>query len=84
MLETIGFVLLVSTCGGDACEALPVTEDIYTKHECEHRLKYIAKRRPNLYFMCNEVMRETGSGDDNSPGNPENTLPPDEQPEPLN
>ena len=62
---------------------LPVTEDIYTRHECELRLKYIAKRRPNLYFMCNEVMRENGSGDDDSPGipdDPEDTLPPDEQP----
>ncbi|MFH2331167.1 hypothetical protein ABK654_13965 [Morganella morganii] len=87
MLETIGFVLLVSTCGDDACEALPVTEDIYTRHECELRLKYIAKRRPNLYFMCNEVMRENGSGDDDSPGipdDPEDTPPPDEQPQPLN
>ena len=77
MLETIGFVLLVSTCGNDACEALPVTEDLYTQKECEARLTYIAKRRPSLYFMCNEVMRENGSdpADDSQSGTPENTPP---------
>ncbi|WP_413493006.1 hypothetical protein [Morganella psychrotolerans] len=77
MLETIGFVLLVSTCGNDACEALPVTEDLYTQKECDIRLAYIAKRRPNLYFMCNEVMRETGSdsADDSRSDTPENIPP---------
>ena len=33
----IGFVLLVSACGHDACDALPVTEHIYpTQAACEH------------------------------------------------
>lgn len=36
MLTLAGFILLVSACGTDACDALPVTEDIYlNKQSCE-------------------------------------------------
>jgi hypothetical protein len=36
MLTLAGFILLVSACGTDACDALPVTEDIYlNKQSCD-------------------------------------------------
>ncbi|MCW0137431.1 hypothetical protein OIU92_27280 [Escherichia coli] len=28
MIESVGFVLLVGTCGNDACDAIPVTENL--------------------------------------------------------
>lgn len=66
MLEIIGFVLLVSACGDDACDALPVTDDIYSKQECEIRLEYIQKKRPNLVFFCSEVLRQSSDIPDNN------------------
>ncbi|EMU5280961.1 hypothetical protein ACR3CL_003584 [Yersinia enterocolitica] len=54
----IGFVLLVSSCGLDACDALPVTEDIYpTQSECQQISTLIKERRPDVVLMCSEVYR---------------------------
>ncbi len=54
----IDFVLLVSSCGFDACDALPVTEDVYpTKSECLQISTLIKERRPNAVLMCSEVYR---------------------------
>ncbi|WP_167373277.1 hypothetical protein [Pantoea alhagi] len=54
----IGFVLLVSACGHDACDALPVTEHIYpTRAACEHMATRIHQRRPNAVLLCGEVHR---------------------------
>lgn len=54
----IGFVLLVSSCGLDACDALPVTEDIYpTQSECLTISTLIKERRPNVVLVCGEVYR---------------------------
>lgn len=54
----IGFVLLVSSCGFDACEALPVTEDIYpTQSECQVASTRLQERRPDAVLMCSEVYR---------------------------
>jgi hypothetical protein len=54
----IGFVLLVSACGYDACEALPVSERIYpTKVDCETMENRIHKVRPNVVLLCGEVHR---------------------------
>lgn len=54
----IGFVLLVSSCGFDACEALPVTEYIYpAQSECQAVSTLIKERRPNVVLMCSEVYR---------------------------
>lgn len=54
----IGFVLLVSSCGLDACEALPVSDDIYpTQSECLQISTLIKERRPNVVLMCSEVYR---------------------------
>ncbi|WP_186366984.1 hypothetical protein [Yersinia aleksiciae] len=55
----IGFVLLVSSCGFDACDALPVSEDIYpTQSECLTTSELIKERRPNAVLMCSEVYRQ--------------------------
>ncbi|BFI66089.1 hypothetical protein okayama3_16740 [Yersinia pseudotuberculosis] len=55
----IGFVLLVSACGMDACEALPVTEDIYsTRHECIDVALRLHERRPDVVLLCGEVYRQ--------------------------
>ena len=54
----IGFVLLVSTCGHDACDALPVSEKIYpTKIVCENMASRIRKVRPDVVLICGEVHR---------------------------
>ncbi len=54
----IGFVLLVSACGHDACDALPVSERIYpTKEACEQMANRIHKVRPNVVLLCGEVHR---------------------------
>ncbi|CNL10350.1 Uncharacterised protein [Yersinia frederiksenii] len=54
----IGFVLLISSCGFDACEALPVTEDIYpTQSECQQISTLIKERRTDAVLMCGEVYR---------------------------
>ncbi|ARD19783.1 hypothetical protein [Edwardsiella piscicida] len=55
----IGFVLLVSPCGHDACDALPVTEDIYpTRLECQRMIDRLHQRRPNVVLFCGEVYRD--------------------------
>lgn len=54
----IGFVLLVSSCGLDACEALPVSDDIYpTQSECLTISTLIKERSPDAVLMCGEVYR---------------------------
>ncbi|NIF23461.1 MULTISPECIES: hypothetical protein [Pantoea] len=55
----IGFVLLVSACGNDACDALPVSERIYpTKAQCEQMAVRIQKVRPHVVLLCGEVHRD--------------------------
>ncbi|AJJ20125.1 MULTISPECIES: hypothetical protein [Yersinia] len=62
----IGFVLLVSTCGMDACEALPVTDDVYTtRHECMEVAARIHARRPDVILLCGEVYRQSDSDQSN-------------------
>ncbi|ARD38346.1 hypothetical protein F8538_07995 [Edwardsiella ictaluri] len=55
----IGFVLLVSPCGHNACDALPVTEDIYpTRTECQQMINRLHQRRPGVVLLCSEVYRD--------------------------
>ncbi|MGS4242449.1 hypothetical protein [Serratia marcescens] len=59
MLTLAGFILLVSACGTDACDALPVTEDIYlNKQSCKRAADTIHKRSPGALLICGEVWRE--------------------------
>ncbi|WNN45299.1 MULTISPECIES: hypothetical protein [Winslowiella] len=54
----IGFVLLVSACGHDACDALPVSEHIYpTLEACQQMADRIHQRRPFAVLLCGEVHR---------------------------
>ncbi|ECJ2444095.1 hypothetical protein FYU45_16230 [Salmonella enterica subsp. diarizonae] len=54
----IGFVLLFSPCGKDACEWAPVTERIYpTRQSCQQLADELEKRRPHYEFNCGEVYR---------------------------
>lgn len=54
----IGFVLLVSACGHDACDALPVSERIYpSKVVCEQMAARVNKVRPKAVLICGEVHR---------------------------
>ncbi|MFC0225700.1 hypothetical protein [Serratia aquatilis] len=54
----IGFILLVSACGYDHCEALPVSERIYpTKAECEKMIDAIQRLRPKAVLFCGDVYR---------------------------
>ncbi|WWJ02058.1 hypothetical protein VRB18_16810 [Erwinia aphidicola] len=54
----IGFVLLVSACGHDACDALPVSEHIFpNRYACEQMAERIHQRRPNVVLLCGEVYR---------------------------
>lgn len=54
----IGFVLLISSCGFDACDALPVSDDIYsTQSECLTISTLIKERKPDAVLMCSEVYR---------------------------
>lgn len=54
----IGFVLLITSCFNDSCNALPVTEDIYpTQSECQTVSTRLQERRPNVVLMCSEVYR---------------------------
>lgn len=54
----IGFVLLVSACGHDACDALPVSEHIFpTRVACQRIADRIHERRPNAVLLCGEVYR---------------------------
>ena len=58
----IGFVLLVSACGHDACDALPVSEHIFpTQTACQQMADRIHQRRPDAVLMCGEVWRHDGS-----------------------
>ncbi|MFV8928183.1 hypothetical protein ABQ431_18045 [Serratia fonticola] len=58
MLTLIGFVLLVSPCSHDACDALPVSERVYsTKAECEQVKEAIQFRRPHAVLFCSDVYR---------------------------
>lgn len=62
MLTLTGFILLVSACGTDACDALPVTEDIYlNKQSCELVADVIHERSPGALLICGEVWREEGA-----------------------
>lgn len=55
----VGFVLLFSPCGSDACEWVPVSEDIYaTETDCENVLKAISARHPSVILECDRVYRE--------------------------
>ena len=59
MLTLAGFILLVSACGTDACDALPVTDDIYlNKQSCELVADVIHERSPGALLICGEVWRE--------------------------
>ncbi|SFN38127.1 hypothetical protein SAMN05216516_106147 [Izhakiella capsodis] len=54
----IGFVLLVSACGQDACEALPVSDYIFpTRTACERMAERVHERRANVVLLCGEVYR---------------------------
>lgn len=55
----IGFMLLVSACGTDFCDAMPVSDDIYLNQEsCQLVLDAIHERRPEAILLCGEVWRE--------------------------
>lgn len=54
----VGWGLWVSACGLDSCDAMAVTETIFTQKECETRKLYLEKKRPELYFHCGEIYRE--------------------------
>lgn len=52
----VGFALFVSACGLDACDALPVSDDIYpTQQACQRMLDAIHERRPHVILMCGEI-----------------------------
>lgn len=54
----VGFVLLFSPCGKDACEWVPVTEKVYQQpQDCELAADVLKKRRPQYEFTCGEVYR---------------------------
>ncbi|CFQ47486.1 Uncharacterised protein [Yersinia aleksiciae] len=54
----IGFVLLITSCFNDSCNAIPATEDIYpTQSECLTISTLIKERRPSAVLMCSEVYR---------------------------
>lgn len=54
----IGFVLLITSCFNDSCNALPVTEDIYpTQSECQVVSTQLKERRPDAVLVCGEVYR---------------------------
>ncbi|CAG9422910.1 MULTISPECIES: hypothetical protein [Providencia] len=55
----IGWALWVSPCGTDSCDALPVTETIFTQEQCMSRKSYLEAKRPNLFFLCGEVYRDS-------------------------
>ncbi|MBH2716598.1 hypothetical protein I5Q16_16840 [Serratia marcescens] len=62
----IGFSLFVSSCGFDACEALPVSERIYpTELQCQQMLDRVQARCPAAVLMCGEVYRDEDGGDGN-------------------
>lgn len=55
----IGWVLLVSLCAFDSCDAMPVTGKTYsTQAECQKYLEDLHKRRPDVVLICGEVYRD--------------------------
>ncbi|MCY1697165.1 hypothetical protein OVA10_03555 [Lelliottia sp. SL45] len=63
MSGLIGFVLLVSPCGHDACEYIPVTERIYPHLiACEQMRSRLLSVRQAAVLTCNEVRRESSGG----------------------
>ncbi|EBV5082398.1 hypothetical protein DO659_03140 [Salmonella enterica subsp. enterica serovar Minnesota] len=57
----IGFVLLFSPCGHDACEWVPFTERIYqTEAQCLRVERELEKRKPQQVFSCDRVFRGEG------------------------
>ncbi|MCG5047325.1 hypothetical protein L2164_01265 [Pectobacterium brasiliense] len=55
----IGFILLVSACGADFCDAIPVSDDIYLNRDsCQLVLDIVHERRPEAILLCGEVWRE--------------------------
>ncbi|EED7272744.1 hypothetical protein ZD66_003371 [Salmonella enterica subsp. enterica] len=54
----IGFVLLFSPCGKDACEWVPVTERIYpTRQNRQQVADELKKGHSHYEFSCGEVYR---------------------------
>lgn len=52
----MGFVLFFSPCAHDACEWVPVSEEIYpTELACEKVLEAIAVRHPLVILDCKRV-----------------------------
>ena len=51
-MQIIEYVLLMLIQGS----AVPITEDIYTKSECNKRAEYLMSVR-NVEIKCGEVMR---------------------------
>nr|WP_113866248.1 hypothetical protein [Brenneria salicis]NMN91597.1 hypothetical protein [Brenneria salicis ATCC 15712 = DSM 30166]RBP63068.1 hypothetical protein DES54_11383 [Brenneria salicis ATCC 15712 = DSM 30166]RLM30777.1 hypothetical protein BHG07_08580 [Brenneria salicis ATCC 15712 = DSM 30166] len=61
----IGFVLLVSACGTDFCDAIPVSDDIYLNREsCQLVMDIVHERRPDAVLICGEVQRDENEGED--------------------
>lgn len=59
MLTLIGFVLLVSPCGHDACDGLLASETAYpTETECEQVKAALSRRLPDAVLYCSEAYRE--------------------------
>ena len=55
----MGYVLLFSPCGKDACEWVPVTEKVYQqKQACEQVADELKRRRPQYEFTCGDVYRD--------------------------
>ncbi|HBO24078.1 MULTISPECIES: hypothetical protein [unclassified Providencia] len=55
----VGWALWVSPCGTDSCDALPVTDTLFTEQQCISRKSYLESKRPNLFFLCGEVYRDS-------------------------
>lgn len=65
MSGLIGFVLLVSPCGHDACEYVPVTDRIYPDFAaCDQMRSRLLTVRPAAVLSCSDVWREPSGGDD--------------------
>ncbi|MFQ9623485.1 MAG: hypothetical protein ACLR17_20385 [Enterobacteriaceae bacterium] len=56
MLTLAGFILLVSACGTDACDALPLLNIYLNKQSCELVMNVIHERSPGALLI--EVWRE--------------------------
>ncbi|WBF43737.1 hypothetical protein [Serratia rubidaea] len=54
----IGFVLLVSPCGYDACDALLASETVYpTRSECVEVKEAVQRRLPEVVLFCQAAYR---------------------------